>query len=103
MIKWIAMIFFVGSFLAFALGIFGLFRFPDPYTRIHGLGIGDTLGVGLMGIGLLILSPSWILRLKLIIILILFWIISPTMTHMIAKAAVMYGALPAESTEGRKE
>lgn len=103
MIKVIAMIFFIGSFLAFALGILGLFRFPDPYTRIHGLGIGDTLGVGLMGIGLLLLSPSWILRLKLIIILLLFWIISPTMTHMIAKAAVMYGALPAEATETGEE
>lgn len=103
MIKIIAMIFFIGSFLAFGLGILGLFRFPDPYTRMHGVSIGDTLGIGLLGIGLLLLSPSWILRLKLIIILLLFWIINPTMTHMIAKAAVMYGALPAKATEIRKE
>lgn len=103
MIKWIAMIFFIGSFLSFALGVLGLFRFPDPYTRMHGIGIGDTMGVGLMGIGLLLLSPTWILRLKILIVLLLFWIISPTMTHMIAKAAVMYGALPAEGTKVRKE
>lgn len=103
MIKIIAMIFFIGSLLAFALGVLGLFRFPDPYTRMHGVGIGDTLGVGLMGIGLLLISPNWILRFKLIIILTLFWIISPTMTHMIAKAAVMYGALPAESKDMRRE
>lgn len=103
MIKIIAMIFFIGSLLAFALGVLGLFRFPDPYTRMHGVGIGDTLGVGLMGIGLLLISPNWILRFKLIIILTLFWIISPTMTHMIAKAAVMYGALPAEAKDMRRE
>ena len=68
MIKIIAMMFFIGSLLAFALGVLGLFRFPDPYTRMHGIGIGDTLGVGLMGIGLLLISPNWILRLKLVII-----------------------------------
>lgn len=103
MIKVIAMVFFIGSFLAFGLGTLGLFRFRDPYTRMHGIGIGDTLGVGLMGIGLLLLSPSWILRVKLIFILLLFWIINPTMSHLIAKAAVMNGALPKKNTRIRKE
>ncbi|MGO1469678.1 MAG: monovalent cation/H(+) antiporter subunit G [Tissierella sp.] len=103
MIKFIATICFIGSFLAFSLGTLGLFRFPDPYTRIHGVGIGDTLGVGFMGIGLLLLSPSWILRFKLIFILILFWIINPTMSHLIAKAGVMYGARPTKTTRMRKE
>lgn len=102
MIKGIAMLCFIGSFLAFGLGTLGLFRFPDPYTRMHGVGIGDTLGVGLMGIGLFLLSPSWILRVKLVFILILFWIINPTMSHLIAKAAVMNGIKPAKVTRIRK-
>ena len=102
MIKILAMICFTGSLFAFALGTLGLFRFPDAYTRMHGVGIGDTLGAGLMGIGLLLLSPSWILRLKLIIILVLFWIINPTMSHLIAKAAVIHGTKPAEDTIMRK-
>lgn len=103
MIKWISTIFFIGSLLAFALGTLGLFKFPDPYTRMHAVGIGDTLGVGLMGIGLLLLSPNWILRIKLIFVLIFFWIINPTMTHLIAKAAVMHGTKPAKDTKMRKE
>lgn len=103
MIKVIAIIFFIGSFLAFGLGTLGLFRFPDPYTRMHGVGIGDTLGVGLTGIGLLLLSPNWFLRFKIIVILLMFWIINPTMTHLIAKAAVMYGAKPSKNTKMRKE
>ena len=102
MIKGLAMICFIGSLFAFGLGTLGLFRFPDAYTRMHGVGIGDTLGAGLMGIGLLLLSPSWILRLKLIIILILFWIINPTMSHLIAKAAVIHGTKPVEDTIMRK-
>lgn len=66
------MICFIGSLLAFSLGTLGLFKFPDPYTRMHAISIGDTLGVGFMGIGLLLLSPNWILRIKLISILIFF-------------------------------
>ena len=103
MIKMIAIIFFIGSFLAFGLGTLGLFRFKDPYTRMHGVSIGDTLGVGLLGIGLLLLSPTWALRFKLIFILLFFWTINPTMTHLIAKAAIMYGAYPKKATEAREE
>lgn len=98
MIKVIATICFIGSLLSFGLGTLGLFRLPDAYTRMHGVGIGDTVGVGFMGMGLLLLSPSWILRFKLIVVLILFWIINPTMTHLIAKAAVMCGTKPAKNT-----
>ncbi|HSH53337.1 MAG TPA: monovalent cation/H(+) antiporter subunit G [Bacteroidales bacterium] len=103
MIKIIAIICFIGSLIAFGLGILGLFRFPDAYTRMHGVGIGDTLGVGLVGIGVLLLSPNWILRFKIILLLILFWIINPTMTHLIAKAAVMRGIEPARAEKVRKE
>ena len=102
MIKLISMICFIGSLSAFALGTLGLFRFPDPYTRMHAVSIGDTLGVALMGMGLLLLSPNWILRLKLLVILVLFWIINPTMTHLIAKAAVIHGTSPAKDTILRK-
>ncbi|HAW70482.1 MAG TPA: hypothetical protein DHD79_11230 [Firmicutes bacterium] len=98
MIKWIAYSCFFGSFLAFGLGALGLFRFPDPYTRMHAVGMGDTLGMGLLGFGLFLLSPSWILRLKLVAVLLLFWTINPTMTHMVAKASLIQGIKPAAET-----
>lgn len=102
MIKFIANICFVGSFLAFGLGILGLFRFPDPYTRMHAVGMGDTLGVGLAGFGLFLLSPDWTLRIKLMVILILFWTINPAMTHLVAKAGLIHGVQPVEDTKLRK-
>ena len=103
MIRIIAFICFVGSFLAFALGTLGLYRFPDPYTRMHAIGMGDTMGVGLIGLGLLLLSPSWILRIKIIVIFLLFWIINPTMTHLVAKAGFLHGIQPKKGTRLRKE
>jgi multicomponent Na+:H+ antiporter subunit G len=102
MIKWIAGLCFMGSLLAFGLGTLGLFRFPDPYTRMHAVGMGDTLGVGLAGLGLFLLSPNWILRIKLVFILLLFWLINPTMTHLVAKASLIQGIKPVANTRLRK-
>ena len=103
MIKIIAGICFLGSFLAFGLGMLGLFRFPDPYTRMHALGMGDTIGVGLVGLGLFLLSHSWILRIKLVVILSLFWMINPTMTHLVAKAGLIHGIQPVKDTKLRRD
>lgn len=102
MIKWLANICFVLAFISYALGTLGLYRFPDPYTRMHGLGMGDSLGIGLAGLGLILLSPSWILRLKIIFVLILFWLINPTMTHLVAKAGLLHGTKPDKDTKVRK-
>ncbi len=98
MIKLITGLCFIGSFLAFALGTLGLFRFPDPYTRLHGLGMGDTMGVGLAGLGFFILSPTAALRIKLVMILFIFWVINPTMSHLVAKAGLLHGVYPVEGT-----
>lgn len=102
MIKVISTICFLASFLAFGLGTLGLFKFPDSYTRLHAIAIGDTLGVGFMGIGLLLVSPNWILRFKIIFILIFFWIINPTMTHLISKAAVIHLSLKKDNKMGEE-
>ena len=102
MIRIIAYICLVGSFLAFGSGTLGLFKFADPYTRMHALGMSDTLGVGLVGLGLILLSPDWILRIKLIIVLFLFWLINPTMTHMVAKAGLIHGVKPVKDTKLKK-
>ena len=99
---WLVYICFFGSFLAFGLGTLGLFRFPDSYTRMHAVGMGDTLGVGLLALGLFLLCPSWTLRIKLMVILFLFWILNPTMTHLIAKAGLIHGVRPAKVTKLRK-
>lgn len=102
MIKVLTNLCFCGSLLAFGLGTLGFYRFPDSYTRLHAVGMGDTLGVGLLGLGLMLLSPNWLLRLKLGGILLLFWLINPTMSHLVAKAGLLHGVKPAPGTKVRK-
>ena len=103
MINWLANISFIGAFISFALGTLGLYKLPDPYTRMHGMGFGDTLGVGFVGLGLLLLSPNWILRVKIMVCIFLFWVINPTMTHLIAKSGLIHGTKPTEETKMLKE
>ena len=97
MVKLLANLCFLGSFSPLGWEPWVCFGFPI-YTRLHAVGMGDTLGVGLLGLGLMLLSPNWLLRLKLGAILLLFWLINPTMSHLVAKAGLIHGVKPATDT-----
>ncbi len=83
----------VGSFLILTGGI-GLIRFPDFYTRMHAAGITDTLATTLILIGLMLQMPSALVVGKLVMILLLTLLISPTASHALAKAALRSGLKP---------
>ncbi|MXX69174.1 MAG: monovalent cation/H(+) antiporter subunit G [Gemmatimonadales bacterium] len=76
------------------IGGIGIVRLPDFFSRIHGAGITDTLGAGLILTGLMFLSPDWTVTVKLVAILVLLWITSPTATHALANAALETGLRP---------
>ncbi|MCG8469199.1 MAG: monovalent cation/H(+) antiporter subunit G [Gemmatimonadetes bacterium] len=80
---------------AFAvIGGIGIVRLPDFYARIHGAGITDTLGAGLILTGLMFESGFSIVTIKLVIILLFLWLTSPTATHALANAALEAGLEP---------
>ncbi len=80
---------------AFALiGGIGLIRLPDFYTRIHGAGITDTLGAGLILSGLMFEAGVSIVTIKLLLILLFLWLTSPTATHALANSALETGLKP---------
>ncbi len=83
----------VGGFLCVSGGI-GLLRFPDFYTRMHAVGVTDTLGAGMILIGLMILSTDFLVFAKLLMVLLLTLFIGPTTSHVLAKAAFNNGLMP---------
>lgn len=83
----LAGLFLLGGSFFFLVGVLGLLRMPDIFSRIHTTTKGDTLGIGLILMGLMILSGWTLSSLKLLIILILVWLTTPTAAHLIAKAA----------------
>ncbi|MGJ8692518.1 MAG: monovalent cation/H(+) antiporter subunit G [Thalassotalea sp.] len=92
----------IGSFLCISGGI-GILRFPDFYTRMHAVGVTDTLGAGLILIGLMIISADFLVFAKLMIVLLLNLLIGPTTSHVLAKAALHNGLMPELSKKNREQ
>ena len=91
-----------GSILSIAGGI-GLLRFPDFYTRIHAGGLTDTGGAGLVIAGLIVQSGSFLVAVKLVIILFFLLLTSPTATHALARAALTAGVKPLLASESEED
>jgi multicomponent Na+:H+ antiporter subunit G len=91
-----------GSFFAVVGGI-GIVRLPEFFSRLHGGGITDTLGAGLIIAGLLFLSLGRMLGseeelglviVKLLMILFFLMVTSPTSCHALARSAMTQGFKP---------
>ena len=76
------------------VGAIGLVRMPDFYTRMHAASVVDTLGAGLVLLGLLLQAGLTLVGAKLLMIGALLLIASPTATPALARAAMVRGLLP---------
>ncbi len=83
----------LGSFFALAGGV-GIIRLPDFYSRMHGAGITDTLGAGLIVIGLLFQAGLTLVTVKLLMILFFLLVTSPSSCHALARSALAHGLYP---------
>lgn len=77
----------LGCFLCISGGV-GILRFPDFYTRMHAVGVTDTLATAMILIGLMLQIPDALVVIKLIFILLMTLFINPTATHALAKSAM---------------
>ena len=74
---------------AFAIiGGIGIVRLPDLFTRLHAAGVTDTMGAGLILLGLILQSGFHLGTFKLCILLVFLLFIGPTSTHALAEAAL---------------
>ena len=77
----------------------GIVRFPDFYSRMHPAGKSDTLGQMLVLTGLMVYEGLSLVSIKLFIIIIFIFIVNPTATHALAKAAYVSDVKPWEKEE----
>ena len=89
--SWILLV--AGGFFCI-VGAVGLHRMPDFYTRVHAASVTDTVGAGLVLIGLILQAGWTLVAAKLVIIGLLLFLTSPTAAHAIAKAALGRGLQP---------
>ena len=92
-----------GGFFVVVGGI-GLVRMPDLFTRMHATGIADTMGTGLILVGLTFQSDDWLVTVKLLLILYFLVFTNPTSTHAVARSALdndIRPLLPEENADHR--
>lgn len=97
-LQYIAIIFLFGGFFFLLVGVVGLLRLTDVYTRMHAMGKCDTLGAGLMLIAMMLLIGDLTNITKLLLIGVMIATINPIVTHLIAKTAYNRGTPMAEGS-----
>jgi multicomponent Na+:H+ antiporter subunit G len=91
----------VGIFFC-GVGVIGLMRFPDVFTRLHASGKVATLGLSFTLIGTSILIPE--ITLKAIVLIVFVVLTSPVSSHAIASAAHrIIGRLPDDARDDLAE
>lgn len=73
------------------LGAVGLFRLPDPATRLHAVTKGSTLGVILVLSGTVIALPGVDVAVKAVAALVFQLFTAPISAHVIGRAAYRAG------------
>jgi multicomponent Na+:H+ antiporter subunit G len=80
----------VGTIFCLIGGI-GILRLPDVYCRMHAAGITDTMGAGLVLLGLTLQAGFTLVSFKLLTVLVFLWLTSPAASHALGKAAYARG------------
>lgn len=80
--------------LFFLAGTLGLLRLPDCYARIHAVSKCDTVGAGAILLALALLVEPDPHALKILVLLALVLLSSPTSSHALARAAHLTGLRP---------
>jgi multicomponent Na+:H+ antiporter subunit G len=84
----------VGGGVFCIIGAVGLLRMPDFYTRMHAASVIESLGAGLILLGLMLQGGFTLVTVKLLMIAGMIFFASPTATHALARAGMARGLKP---------
>lgn len=84
----------ISGALAIIIGLLGIFRMPDFFTRLHAASVIDTMGTMLILAGLMLYSGMNLISLKLLLIMVFILITTPAAAHALAKSALHGGLEP---------
>jgi multicomponent Na+:H+ antiporter subunit G len=90
-LSWISI---VGGLFFMLVGTFGILRLPDVFTRLHAAGMTDTMGAGLLILGMCFQAGLGLVLVRLIFVYAFLLFTSPIATHALARAAMAGGVEP---------
>lgn len=68
-----------------ASAVFGVNKFRHALNRMHTAALGDTLGILFIITGLIVIRGFSFNSLKLLLVIVFFWIASPVSSHMLSR------------------
>ena len=80
----LAIILMAIGMLFILLSVIGVFRMKFVMNRMHAAALGDTCGLLFMILGLITISGFTFTSLKLLGVLVLFWLTSPVSGHLLS-------------------
>ena len=81
----------------------GVIKFPDFFSRLHAIGLGQSLGMGFCCLGLFIYQGVNITGLKILMVLFVSMIAGPIGTHIVDRVAFREGLKKEEKDAERRE
>jgi multicomponent Na+:H+ antiporter subunit G len=99
-LSWIAI---AGGLFFMLVGTIGVLRLPDVYTRLHAAGMTDTMGAGLLLLGMALQAIKgvqhgetsyWFVFIRLVLVYAFLLFTSPIATHALARAGLAGGVEP---------
>ena len=86
LLSWIAI---VSGLFFMIVGTIGILRMPDILTRLHPAGMTDTMGAGLLLLGMAFQTSDWMVLVRLLFVYFLLLFTSPIASHALARAALV--------------
>ena len=81
-------VFLLGGAIFLLVGAIGALRFPDFYTRLNAVSVCDTMGAGLVLVGLMLQGGLSLVTVKLLLMFYFMIFTGPTAVHALAEAAM---------------
>lgn len=81
----------------------GVIKFPDFFSRLHAIGLGQSLGMGFCCLGMFIYQGPNITGLKILMVLFVSMLAGPIGTHIVDRVAFREGLKKEEKDAERRE
>ena len=81
----IAAVLIMIGILIMVIQTFGVFKLNYALNRMHAAAMGDSLGIMMIVLGMMVIYGISFASLKLLTVLVVFWFASPVCSHLLAK------------------
>jgi multicomponent Na+:H+ antiporter subunit G len=95
----IGIAFLICGVIVFGIELYGVFKFKYVLNRMHAAAMGDTLGIGLSMVGLIIMCGLNFTSIKMALVIVFLWFASPVASHTVARFEVATNENPEKDFE----